>query len=498
MRLYERFRLVAHHDLADGRPQEAIANAKKALSELAKAKPQDQLAIKESLLELGGMYLAESQPKEALNCYKEVAGSGSVGDQNSSEWNRLAAQSAAGKGFCFLKLNEMEKASSEFRKALQLYKDQPQSVKTTFFPIDLCSSCCAWGLEQSSRLLAEPHGAIEFKLIENQPLPCECVTSRFILSSPNLPGVPNVVTAIGAIGSNNEKISSTVDGAKLSGTGDRSLQTSWSTLLQAGKRHLRNHEEKQAERYFKSAINLLRKNNDNGVRLVESLQALSFFYLENGRAAEGLPYLKEEIDVQRARFGNDDAVLVAPLCRYGAACMRLGKFGEADKALNESMELSERVLKDGSDVCAIVHSNLGELRLHQQRFNDAETHAKKALQIFEKYSPLNKVRIGTTEFTLAKALIAQNKLAEAQIPMKESMKFIELKVVGLPMKENVLLTDAELAVRLNDLSSAKRSILEARRILEQMKSRPAFRMKGTTPMETRLLQLEKITGVATK
>lgn len=499
MRLYERFRLVAHHDLADGRPMEAIADAKKALSELSKAKPNDQLAIQRSLLELGGMYLAEGKPKEALDCYNEARIPGSAAARNSGEWNELAAQSAAGKGFCFLKLKETEKASTEFRKALQLYKDKPQNPKTIVFPIDLCSSCCAWGLEQSARLHANPHGSIDFTLIENRPLPCECVTSRSILSSSNPPGIPNTVTASGVKGSDNTRHNSgTASGAQPNLTDDASLQNSWSTLIQAGKRHLRDNEEEQAERYFKSAINLLRKNNDKGVRLVESLQALSFFYIEQSRAAEGLPYLKEEIDVQRARFGNDDAVLVAPLCRYGSACLRLGKLDEAEKALTESVELSDRVLKDESDVCAIVHSNLSELRLQQQRFSDAETHAQIAIRIFEKYSPLNKVRIGGTKFTLAKALIAQNKLAEAQGPMKESMNFIEMKVVGLPMKEHVLLADTDLAVRLNDFSSARRSVVEARRILEQMKSRQAFRTKVTTSMETRLLQLEKVLGVATK
>lgn len=496
MRLYERFRLVAHHDLSDGHAEDAIANLKRALSELAQAKPKDPLVIQTSLIELGGMYLAEGKPKEALDCYNKVGSGTSAGKEDAS--SGLDAQSAAGKGFCFLKLKKFDKASNEFQKALQLYGGKSSKVKPAIvFPIDLCPSCCAWGLQESARLLKSPQSAIEFSMIENQPLPCECVTSRSILASSSIPGVPIPLTAHGvSVADNSSAKAGTVSGANPNSAGDATLQNSWNTLIQAGKRHLRDKDEVQAERYFKSAINLLRKNNDKSIRLIESLQALSFYYLTHNREAEGLPYLQEEIDVQRARFGKKDAVLVAPLCRYGSACMRLGKLDIADQNLSESLELSDRYFKDQNETSAIVHSNLSELRTVQQRYGEAELHARKAIRIFEQYSPLNKSRILGTYFTLTRALIAQNKLLEAREPMKQSLKLLEMKEVSLHMKLLVQLTQTDLAIRLKDFPTAKHAVLDARQTLTQMKSRPAFRKKKTTPMELRLLQLESELGVA--
>lgn len=495
MRLYERFRLVAHHDLSDGHPQEAIANVKKALAELAMAKPNDQLAMQSSLLELGGMYLAENLPKEALDCYDRIAVESSADAEGGArQSNGLAAQRAAGKGFCFLKMNEIDKAVRELEQALQLYKDKSTRQKTVIFPIDLCPSCTQWALEQCARKQRNPQEPIEFKMLDNMPLPCECVTTRSIISGTNPPGLPLEITADGAADKSNKTSSGTVSGTSQQTKDDADLQYSWSTLIQAGKQSARDKQDEKAERFFKSAISLLRKNNDKGVRLLESLQTLSFFYLMRSRGAEAMPYLKEEIDLQRERFGNNDVALIAPLCRYGAATMRQGKLDIADKSLTESLQLSDRILKDSAEVCAIIHSNLAELRALQMRNSEAEVQAKKAIQIFEKLTPLNKQRLGSTYFTLTRVYIDQNKLVEAQAPMKETLKLIDLNDTAPNLKFHILLTQANLALRLKKIGEAKQAIKDARAQVNKIKSRPKFPAGRILPLEPQLIQLETLVG----
>ncbi|MDZ4836639.1 MAG: tetratricopeptide repeat protein [Candidatus Melainabacteria bacterium] len=526
LRLYERYRLVAHHDLLDGRFDDAIASVQRAISELEKADPGDLMARQDSVFELAGMYLACGNPKAALDTYSKTDNFGSSAtapgsikalgsiktapgsilttsesaktasnpggtDSALTEINsEYAAQAAAGKGFCYLKLKQYEKAAQSFTLALQLYKTNPIKIKTEVFPIDLCSDCCAWGLKQASLKTIEP-----ISISIDQPLKSECLSSRFSLARRSTPA--NVGTVNGANGESDNsgglRADTTAGAGIQQSRANFDLHSSWNTLLQAGKRSESKKEDAKAERYYKGAINLLRKHKDGGTRMTESLQSLSFFLMKRNRKEEALPYLLEEVKVQEARFGKDDVALAAPLGRYGATLMRSGDLKNAEVALMKSLDLSNRFIKDKTEIAGLIHANVCELRLAQGRHAECISEGRKAIEVLEKVNPGSKGRITTTYFMIANALIAQNRMKEAEKALALAHPMLQIRETPPAMRVNLLLTEATLALQHDDLKSAKLATQDARLLIDNIKLVRANEHKVVLPrLQKRLGEVEKM------
>jgi tetratricopeptide (TPR) repeat protein len=486
LRIYERYRLVAHHDLSDGRFNDAIVDLKRALRDLNQAKPNDISVQDSSAIELGNMYLACGDPKSALQSYLKVDSGGAANAQS-----KLAAEAAAGRGFALLKLNERAQAAKQFERALQLYKERPAAAKTEVFPIDLCSDCCLWGLEQSRRSASEP---LQFERVAGKPLLSECLIGRMFLTNSLVFSKAKVG---GIADSAVQKLGISVPATTIGGNGrsrpELDLQASWSTLLHAGKRAALSNEDERAERYFKSAISLLERNKDKSARMVESLQSLSFFYLKRDRRNEAAPFLLKEVELQKQRFGNDNVALVAPMGRYGMNCFRLGYRDTADKYMTEAARLSTRYLKDKTEIAALLHSNMSELRLAQGRWAECEAECRKAIEVFEKVSPTNKGRIATCNFIMVGALHAQKRFAEAEKALELSHPLTDLQGIPAPVRLDVLLTEAEFAIRRNDINSAKIAALGARAMYEKIKvTRGNKPGRAVLRMSARLKSLETL------
>ncbi len=472
-RLYDLYRLIANHELADGNLLNAQADLKKALQELALAKPEDTDSKEQSTLDLGGMYLACGEPKSAIECYNRIADKG------------LLAECIAGKGFCLLALNQKEEAASEFHKALKEYETNPRTTKTNPFPIDYCPNCCVWGLTQSAHKSNTP---IKVSLVRGQPIPSECLTSRLILSR-----------MLQRISRSDATIAGTKKDQHILASGEQpnGLQDSWTTLYRAGKRCAKREDNDRAERYFKSALSLLRKSKENDIRLTETLETLSSFYLGLDRRQDAIPYLEEEVALKKARFGDGDIALIDPIRRYGFAQMREGNFSVADKALTEALAICVRSNMGENELTARIWSNLCELRIGQGRFKDAEALGRKSLATFNKLYPSGDYRLAVPHFLLAKALIGQNRFADAEPILLMSSDALDHSAVAGSIKLDILLTNAELALKRGDLASAKNAIRTAREIVRKIGTLPAN--QGHTAFDRikkRMELLEKMTRKA--
>ncbi len=445
LRLYERYRLIANHELAEGDRTNAVSDLKKALEELELARPKDENTRVQSALALGGMYLACGDSKSAIDCYQQT------------DNGTFLAESTTGKGFCFLAQNKKDEAASEFRRALQLFKANPTTPKTNPYPIDYCPSCCIWGLAQSKEKSDYP---IKVSLVEDHPLPSECLTSRLILTDVLERRAKEHATTSGTKQPRLPAVNQIPNG-KLE------LQKSWNTLFRAGKRCSERNDYEQAERYFKSALNLLRRNDENDVRLTESLQTLSSFYLGQERIKEAIPYLEEEVALKRARFGNDDIALIDPIRRFGFACMRDGNYPVADKAMTEALAISIRQNRE-NELTARICSNFCELRVAQGRFKEAEALGRKSLEILNKVCPANDYRLAVPHFMLAKSLIGQNRIAEAEHDILMSTSALDNPDVVASVKLDMLLTGADLAVRRGDGASARSFTRAGRELVDKI------------------------------
>ncbi len=415
LRLFDRYRLTAQHDLIAGRYKRSLSTYADALTELEQAKV-DPSQLSDFKAEVAGANLLCGKPAEALKLYNEPA----VIDSKSVSQNvELSASALCGIGFCYLKMGEYRKAARAFADAQERYKSDVESASRHSFPVDLCQSCCAWGL-----YFADSEGTKFDRWYEKQPprkkgpfFESACLASRLLLEKSLVPSI--AIKQAGTDGDTTPDVvqpddSSIEDGSssvsRLDDKIDRETQRKWETFVRGGQRAEKAQDNAKAERYYKSAISVLRKAGDKGIRLYRSVQYLGFLYATSGRREESYPLLLETVEIQRQRFGKDDRAVVGPLSRFGVTCLKLGKLEEAERILNESLSLSIRYFGEKHYMTSIIYLNLAYLRTAQHRFADAQELAEKANTILSKGEKRDTIRLNRARLLVANALEHQQKL----------------------------------------------------------------------------------------
>jgi len=96
---------------------------------------------------------------------------------------------------------------------------------------------------------------------------------------------------------------------------------------------------------------------------------------------------------------------------------------EAEVMLNEGLALAEQHSGADSVPATSARSSLGALYLHQKRFERAEAALRRSLEHHEKFQ--RKLRVAFDQASLARALAAQDKLAEARPLAEQALKAAE-------------------------------------------------------------------------
>ncbi len=456
-RLYDRYRLIANHELADGNFKSALDDLRSALRELELVEPVDTITRQRCELELGRNYLACGMPGAALERYARV------------DDGKLLAESFAGKGFCFLAMNEKTKAKDQFKKALDLYKLHAFSPLIKPFPLDACPSCCNWGLSLCDSATGSP---IELTTDDGKSLPTECLTTRLIL----------------------KRIIQPQDQPRASAGEKRDLHTSWSTLIQAGRAAAALRDFDKAERYFKSALSLIRRNGDSGVRTIESLDCLSTLYSSREQRDKALPYLQEALRLRRNKLKNGSTGLIDAIRRDALCQTREGHLESADTLMSEALKICRDSHRE-DQICARLHANCSELRLAQGRFADAEVEGKRSLRMFAGLPQANEYRVAVPNFMVAKSLIAQNRMAEARDYMQRAVVALKMPDVSDYIKLDILVTKAELSKRQPEDGSTTEAIRDANRFLRTFSSpRSTANQRTFSRLAGRLEKLERSEG----
>ncbi len=425
MRLYDRYRLTAHHDLIAGRYKECLSTYADALNELEQAKV-DQSLVADLKSEMAGAYLLSGKTEEALKLYQEPP----ITDaQSAKENSEMSASALCGVGFCYLKLGDYEKATRSFRDALEKYKSNTACASRHSFPIDLCQNCCAWGL-----FFADSSGKKFDHSYEQKPLrkrgpflESACLTSRLLLEKLLSPvvAVEHAAKSTVSHGTKSDTAadvyqsdaSAADDGlSDVSGLDDQidlETQRKWEAFVRGGQRAEKERDFAKAERYYKSAISVLRKANDKGIRLYKSVQYLGFLYSSHNKRTEAIPLLEEAVEIQRGRFGKDDRAIIGPLARLGANTIKAGKVEDAERLLNECLALCIRHFGEKHYMTAVIYLNIAYLRMAQHRCVEAEQFAEKTDKILSRSKSTDKLRLNRANLMIANALECQHKLEPA-------------------------------------------------------------------------------------
>ena len=169
----------------------------------------------------------------------------------------------------------------------------------------------------------------------------------------------------------------------------------------------------------------------------------------------------------RARYEEmaDRTTVGRLLNNIGAYTHLLGKSEEAVGYLKESIRI---FLDEGSDVeAATVVCSLAEIDLEAGRFEEAESGARKALELLDgRVDYLSE--IGTAQLALGRSLVEQDRLDEAQDILRAADRSFE-QLVSVSHRASAWIALGDLAHRRDDDREAARLYRKAAEALQDVR-----------------------------
>ena len=105
---------------------------------------------------------------------------------------------------------------------------------------------------------------------------------------------------------------------------------------------------------------------------------------EAGDYKDALPVAETLVRLCREYFGGDDPRTAEAWKEYADVCENLSKPDEAEKAMRETLRITEKAVGQESKPTAVELNNLGEFYKRLGRYKESEPLLKKALEIHKK------------------------------------------------------------------------------------------------------------------
>jgi CHAT domain-containing protein/Tfp pilus assembly protein PilF len=140
-----------------------------------------------------------------------------------------------------------------------------------------------------------------------------------------------------------------------------------------------------------------------------------------GKEAEALPVEQQAAQVAESTWGPEDAHLGLSLNVLGILEMDLEKFTDAETNLKRALEIMTRTKGAESSDTASVLNNLGILYQDQANYAAAEKVTQQSLAIEEKLLGENDEHVATDENNLALIFMKEDKFAEAEALYKKAI-----------------------------------------------------------------------------
>jgi tetratricopeptide (TPR) repeat protein len=188
----------------------------------------------------------------------------------------------------------------------------------------------------------------------------------------------------------------------------------WKELDQAGAKALAEGRPIDAEKNWKSALQLAERFGPDDGRLTISLNNLAEFYQNEGKYTEAEPLRKRALALMEKILGPEHPLVVQGLYSLATLYWAQGKYADAEPLSKKSLAIVEKVLgPDNADVAASLN-NLATLYQVQGKYGDAEPLHRRSLAILEQVLGPEHPKLAINLTNLAAVYEAQGKHADAE------------------------------------------------------------------------------------
>jgi eukaryotic-like serine/threonine-protein kinase len=150
-----------------------------------------------------------------------------------------------------------------------------------------------------------------------------------------------------------------------------------------------------------------------------TLTLLGELLSQKNEPAEAEKYFSEGEEVYRATLGGENLYLAYNLYQQAVALSYMKNYDRAEAKARESVTMSEKVLGNdlgagaGKGTWGVILTTLG-------RAKEGEAQLRRAIEIIKNQSPKNPVLLVEVKVGLSQCLLAQNRLAEAEVVALEA------------------------------------------------------------------------------
>ena len=158
-----------------------------------------------------------------------------------------------------------------------------------------------------------------------------------------------------------------------------------------------------------------------------TLSNLGALLIREGKYPQAEPFVLKGLEIRRKILGDSHVGTAMALYRLSDLRYKEGRFDEAGKAAQESIDVFKRALPAPQDNNLFSNPvlEMGMILDKAGRIHDAEPYLRQALDIRTRILPKGNIGIGTVEAALGECLTAQKRYAAAEPLLLESYQTFE-------------------------------------------------------------------------
>jgi tetratricopeptide (TPR) repeat protein len=202
----------------------------------------------------------------------------------------------------------------------------------------------------------------------------------------------------------------------------------WRMPHEAGAKALDAERYSDAEKEYRTAVDVARGFGDKDNRLGMSLHGLAVVYGNQGRHAESVPLYREALQICKQAQGPGHPDVATCLSGLASAYGKRAMNAQAEPLLEEALAIREKALGPLHPEFARSLNDLAWMRSNQGRYADAEDLARRGLTIREKALGPDHLDVAYNLNDLSWFLIVQDRLVEAGHLLERSLPILESKV----------------------------------------------------------------------
>ena len=176
-------------------------------------------------------------------------------------------------------------------------------------------------------------------------------------------------------------------------------------------------EYNKAEKLYTEAIEHYREQKDTTSTFATALTKLVDLYEAQGKALESIPYASELVTLERSRHGKFSSAYSDALLALNKAYRETGQFEKTEHVIKEQDEIITKLYGQESEEYSSVQFTYALLYSKQKRYEAAEPHYVKALEILKRINAN-----GSDQSLLRKQVEIQAYLGEMYVDQKNTIK----------------------------------------------------------------------------